>query len=47
MYTYLVLVQRLLEFHAGGSEDTGVAVDSGDAEADGLVPELAGSGGRL
>merc|ERR1712222_100990 len=40
-------LQRLLEFHAGGSEDTGVAVDSGDAEADGLVPELAGSGGRL
>merc|ERR1712083_1165759 len=38
---------RLLEFHAGSSEDTGVAVDSGDAEADGLVPELAGSGGRL
>ena len=36
---------RLLEFHAGSSEDTGVAVDSG--EGDELVPELPGTGGRL
>ena len=35
-----------MEFHAGSSEDTGVAVDAGET-GDELVPELPGTGGRL
>merc|ERR1712076_82395 len=37
---------RLLEFHAGSSEDTGTAVDSGET-GDELVAALPGTGGRL
>merc|ERR1739845_328991 len=39
-------LQRLLEFHAGSSEDTGVAVDSAET-GDELVAALPGTGGRL
>merc|ERR1712084_124634 len=39
-------LQRLMEFHAGSSEDTGTAVDSGETGDEG-VEALPGSGGRL